>query len=265
MRHIVQFSTGAGSAEVALRVHAMHPSETVLITADTAVEDEDNWRYAREIVALMPAVEWVVLRDGRTPMEVGRAVRVVPNNRMAVCSRILKRDLIRAYMEQRFDPDDSIVYLGFDWTEDRRLAASTEPWKPWTIAAPLMEAPYLTKSQIIDRHRALGVEPPRLYGAGFSHANCGGACVRGGQTEWRRLLSWNPDRYREWEVEEEATRVLLGKNVAILRDRRGGTTSPLTLRRFRESLEADVLNYDADDVGACGCDPWTPDDKGPTT
>jgi hypothetical protein len=44
VKHVVQFSTGAGSAEVAFRVlDANYPRDTVLITADTRVEDPDNW------------------------------------------------------------------------------------------------------------------------------------------------------------------------------------------------------------------------------
>jgi hypothetical protein len=172
---------------------------------------------------------------------------------MAVCSRILKRELLRRYLDEHFDPADTIIYLGFDWTEEHRLANSVEPWKPWTIAAPLMDRPYLTKYQILDAMRARGIEPPRLYALGFSHANCGGACVRGGQIEWRRLLHAMPDRYRQWEDEEETSRAMLGKDVSILRDRSGGESTPLSLRSFRERLTATPSLFDADDIGACGC------------
>lgn len=100
----------------------------------------------------------------------------------------------------------------------------------------------------------LGIEPPRLYAAGFGHANCGGACVRGGQAPWSLLLAWNRPRYLQWEAEEEQTRAMLGKDVSILRDRRGRQTVPLTLRTFRERLDQDESLFDPEDVGACGCD-----------
>lgn len=255
--HLVQFSTGAGSAEVAYRVHdtiAAPGDRVILLTADTMAEDADNWRFATECVAQMPRAEWVRLADGRTPMQVGRDERVVPNNRMAVCSRVLKRDLLRAHMEATYDPTDSIVYLGFDWTEEHRMAAARPHWEPWTIAAPLMDPPFMTKAQILAAHRDdRGIEPCLLYLQGFSHANCGGACVRGGQAQWALLLRVNRDRYLEWESEEEATRKLLGKDVTILRDRTGGTLEPLTLRAFRLRLEAQPPLFDADDWGACGC------------
>jgi hypothetical protein len=258
--HLVQFSTGGASAEVALRVweKAQKAGErVVLVTADTTVEDEDNWRFAREVVALMPGVEWVILCDGRTPMQAGRDARCVPNNRMAVCSRVLKRELIRKYLDQTFDPATSIVYLGYDWSEEDRLEQATAPWEPWTVECPLMEAPKLDKRQILDRLAARGITPPRLYATGASHANCGGACVRGGQVEWRRLLFWNRDRYLEWEAEEEETRTMLGKDVAILRHRSGPLDGEAwSLRDFRLAIEGGSL-FDTDDEGGCGCDPWT--------
>ena len=50
---------------------------------------------------------------------------------------------------------------------------------------------------------------------------------------------------------EEALRSTLG-DVAILRDRTGGTTKPLTMRVFRERVEAGG-SYDRFDYGACSC------------
>lgn len=255
MIHVVQFSTGIGSAEVARRLVGRHGTEAVhLLTADTLVEDGDNWRFASEVVEHLNLRDrWTILRDGRTPMQAGRDARVVPNNRMAVCSRVLKRDLLRRHIESTYDPAEATIHLGFDWTEPHRLAAAIEPWKPWTVAAVLTEPPYAHKAQLLDEWRGRAIEPPRLYRYGFSHANCGGACVRGGQAQWRLLLQVNRDRYLSWEAEEEETRAHLGKDVSILRDRTDGTLSPLSLRLFRSRLEANESLFDMDDWGACGC------------
>lgn len=253
-RHVVQFSTGIGSAEVARRVVEAYGAESVdLLTADTLVEDEDNWRFASEAVAFLGLRDrWTILCDGRTPMQAGRDARVVPNNRMAVCSRVLKRDLLRKHIEATYDPATTVIHLGFDWTEPHRLAAAVEPWKPWRIDALLTRPPYTHKSALLDEWRTRGIEPPRLYAYGFSHANCGGACVRGGQAQWQLLLQVNRPRYLAWEAEEETTRGDLGKDVSILRDRTGGTLVPLTLRTFRERLD-DQPDMFEDDWGACGC------------
>lgn len=299
---IVQFSTGAGSAEVAFRAHATG-DPVVLLTADTMVEDDDNWRFAYQCVEQMPGVQWIILANGRTPMQVGRDHRCVPNNRMAVCSRILKRELLRDFMDANYDPADSIVCMGFDWTEEHRYTASVSrvtcakcrkanakhcdehrlidcdarpvkpdsdrycpepiteahvhPWAPWAVDAPLMHPPLLEKWDVLGRLRGRGIEPPRLYAQGFSHANCGGACVRGGQADWELLLRVNRPRYLEWEAEEHETRVMLGKNVSILRDRTNSDRRthgrPLSLAAFRERLDSQPELFDTEEWGACGC------------
>ena len=257
MIHVVQFSTGVGSAEVARRVIAEHGGSQVhLLTADTRVEDEDNWRFAREAVTFLGDPRWTVALDGRTPMQAGRDARVVPNNRMAVCSRVLKRELLRAHLQATYDPAEVVVHLGYDWTEPNRWKPAKAHWERlgWATEAVLTEPPYAHKPMLLRQWRGYGIEPPRLYEQGFGHANCGGACVRGGQAPWRLLLTVNRPRYLEWEAEEEQTRDMLGKNVSILRDRRGKRTVPLTLRTFRTRLDVDDALFDADDVGACGCD-----------
>lgn len=251
--HVVQFSTGAGSAEVAWRVVAEHGAASVtLLTADTLVEDDDNWRFATEVVDRL-GCQWVILTDGRTPMQAGLDARVVPNNRMAVCSRVLKRDLLRAHIEAHFVSADTVIYLGFDWTEPERHDRSIAHWAPWRIVSPLLDPPYVSKPDLLDLFRGRGIEPPRLYAQGFAHANCGGACVRGGQAQWELLLRVNRPRYLEWEASEEKSRAELGKDVSILRDRTKGTLRPLTLQAFREHLDDQPGLFDGEDWGACGC------------
>lgn len=250
---LVQYSTGAGSAYVAhLAVQNRGAENVMLITADTLVEDDDNWRFGREVWGLIGKPLWVRVIDGRNPMEVGRDARCVPNNRMAVCSRVLKRDLIRTYMDSGLDSKTATVMLGFDWTEEKRFMDAIPHWEPWKVECPLMDVS-ITKAGMLDWFVAQGVEPPRLYADGFSHANCGGGCVRGGHAQWRLLLETHPERYAWWEREEQVTREMLGKDVAILRDRRNGQSRPLTLTEFRKRVQLDRTDCDEDDWGACGC------------
>lgn len=264
MTYIVQFSTGLGSAEVARRLINEHGSEQViLLTADTLVEDHDNWRFAGEFVEkLGGGVRWVTLCDGRTPMQVGRAHRAVPSDRMAICSRILKRELLRDWIDANCDPATDRIALGYDWTEPKRLAAALPHWAPFEVVCPMMDEPLIEKWSLIDYwNDTLGIKPPRLYDMGFPHANCGGACVRSGQAAWKMTLEKLPDVYAEWEREENATMVQLGKKVTILTDRtnaalaaNGGKRVPLSLTEFRQRIQGG--GADDGDMGACGCDPF---------
>ena len=68
---------------------------------------------------------------------------------------------------------------------------------------------------------------------------CGGVCVRGGQKHWLHLLSVFPDRYAQAEQREQELRAQLG-DVAILRERRGGISRPLTLTELRRRHEANT-------------------------
>jgi len=112
--------------------------------------------------------------------------------------------------------------------------------------------PRLSKADMLDEIRAAGITPPRLYGMGFPHNNCGGFCVKAGQAQFALLYRQFPCRYLEHERAEQTAIAGLGKNVTILRDRRGKKTRPMTLKAFREQLDGGG-NYDLFDWGGCGC------------
>ena len=73
----------------------------------------------------------------------------------------------------------------------------------------------------------------------------------GGQGQWAHLLAVMPERYAWHEEQEELTRQHIGSDVSILRDRRGGSTKPLTLRQLRERIEAGKAPQD--DLFSCTC------------
>jgi hypothetical protein len=132
--------------------------------------------------------------------------------------------------------------------------------RPWHAEYPLAGPPYVDKAEMLARAREMGVEPPAMYALGYKHANCGGGCVRAGASQFVQLLTLNPTRYAWWEEQEELTRVHLGKDVAILRDRRGGETKPMTLRALRERHEAEPEQtemFDGSPEGGEACDCFT--------
>ena len=251
--HIVMFSGGAGSWLTARRVVERHGADnTLLLFADTLMEDEDLYRFLDEAAANVGA-EMVRLAEGRTPWEVFFDERFLGNTRIDPCSKILKRQLIRRWLETNYpDPADAVIYLGIDWTEEHRYEKAKPYWAPYAVEAPLCDPPLVDKAQVLDEMKAQGIEAPRLYGMGFPHNNCGGFCIKAGQAHFAHLLRVMPERYAFHEAKEQELRQYLDKDVAILRDRRGGTTKPLTLRDLRLRVVAEE-EIDTLEWGGCGC------------
>jgi hypothetical protein len=255
IRHVVMYSGGITSWAAARHVADRHgTSNLTLLFADTGAEDEDLHRFNRDVEANI-GIPITAVSDGRTPQQVFRDVRFLGNTRIAPCSHLLKQEPCRQWMEANTNPATTTIYLGIDWSEMHRIPSIERNWAPWPVRFPLCDPPYVDKRGWIAAARAAGIEPPRLYGLGFAHNNCGGACVRGGQAQWTHLLRAFPDRYADWERFEQQMRDDLAADVSILRDRAGGETRPLTLRVLRERVEAERQPglFDGDDWGGCGC------------
>lgn len=248
MHYIVSFSGGAGSWAAGRRVVDEHgPDAVTLLVANTNSEAPDWLPFVEACATDLEARLVVLDNGGRSIWDVFREARFLGNTRVDVCSRVLKREPIRAWLEENTDPAETTLVLGFDWTEEHRHHRAAPRWAPWPVLSPLCHEPYVQKAEVLGMLRERGIPEPPMYAEGFPHNNCGGACVKAGQAQWRLLLEKHPERYAEAEQQEEALRVELG-DVAILRDRRGGTTKPLTLRRFRQQAE-----FDRSDWGACSC------------
>ncbi len=246
---IVLYSGGIGSWAAADRLIERGLRPTLLFT-DTLIEDEDLYRFLRETIDdFGEAASFVRLADGRTPWQLFRDEGFIGNTRADLCSRVLKRDLSRAWIDAQ--GDSLVVAVGMDWTEINRYERAVPHWDPHRLIAPLCDPPYLSKSQMIAAVRERGIDPPRLYRMGFPHNNCGGFCVKQGHGGFRLLLRKMPERYLEHEREEERFRRETGKDVAILRDRRGGVTKPLTLSQLR--AREDDSDIDQSTIGGCGC------------
>lgn len=254
MQHVVMYSGGAASwgagRQVALRYGTNNLS---LLFADTSTEDEDLYRFLKESADNVGG-RLVWLKDGRDVWQTFRDVRYLGNSRIDPCSRILKREICRKWVEENCEPASTSLYVGVDWTETHRLPSIKRNWLPYNAIAPLAEwEPKADKAELITSLAQFGIAPPRLYALGFPHNNCGGFCVKAGMAQFRLLLEFFPERYAYHERREAELREYLGKDVSILRDRRNGGVRPLTLRVFRERLQSGGLSVDPDDFGGCGC------------
>lgn len=236
-RAVGHLSGGAASWMACKRWAAKHGTEgMILLFADTKSEDEDTYRFLPQAAANIGA-PLVCLSDGRTIWEVFEKERFLGNSRVDPCSKILKRKLLDETRHQLFGEEPITLVIGITWEETHRLVAIRDRLAPDIVTAPLCDPPYLTKTACENWARAEGIEPPRLYELGFAHNNCGGFCIKQGQAGFANLLRRFPDRYAYHEGKEEELRTYLGKDVAIMKDRAGGETKPLTMRAFRERLQ----------------------------
>jgi hypothetical protein len=252
VKHIVMFSGGICSWAAAKRVAERHgTADMVLLFADTKIEDEDTYRFLREAAANV-GVPLTVVADGRTPWEVFRDVKFLGNSRADPCSRVLKREVLDAWMDANCSVDTDIRYVGIHWSEMDRYERVKARLAPWDVQAPMCESPFMGIQEMHRWAEREGLRQQRLYTYGMPHANCGGGCVKAGQGHFALLLEKAPARFAEWEANEQTLRDQLG-DVSILTDRSGGGGKRvLTLRQLRERIEAQG-DYDQYDFGGCGC------------
>lgn len=258
MKHVVQFSGGLCSFWAAHRVIQKHGAESVtLLFADTMMEDEDLYAF-NDAAQFFLGVTITRLADGRNPWQVMRDEKVIGRSGLDVCSRILKRDLLDRWRFKNTTAETATFYLGLDWTEQHRMTGDAQRqgmvrrFAPWRVEAPMMDEPIWDKCRMMTELGKIGIPLPRLYKMGFPHNNCGGFCIKAGQAHFAQLLKLMPERYAFHEAEEEKCRAIVG-DYSVMNDRRGdGKKKPMTLRTFRERIEAGE-SFDRDDWGGCGC------------
>lgn len=253
------FSGGAASYATAKRVVERHGAEDLtLLFSDTNTEDSDLYRFLGEAARDVGGELVVLDNGGRTIWDSFREARFLGNTRVDICSRKLKREPCDEWLEQNCDKAETVVYVGISWEERHRFDRLTaiRSGKGWHYEAPLCDAPFLRREEILEQLGEAGIRPPRLYGLGFKHNNCGGGCVKAGHSHWEHLLKTLPDVFAEWERQEDAFRKWIGRtDPTILRDRTGGHTRPLSLREFRERIQSgrlEELDLFANEAEGCG-------------
>lgn len=264
MSAVSMFSGGIGSFLATQRYLEHHPeAEVVLLFTDTKTEDADLYRFlddaTRYLTDRFPNTGLKTLTEGRDIWQVFRDERMLGNSRIDPCSRILKRDLSRKWIEDNV-PENADLIFGYAWDEIHRHERTKYRWAPRPVVSPMTEPPYLSKADMIRELEWCGIIPPRLYRLGFSHNNCGGGCVKAGIGHFTHLLRVLPEVYASWEANEQALRDELG-DVSILRDRTDGDTTRMTLTALRERVQAGE-SLPMFDIGGCACFEEPADSRG---
>lgn len=237
--NIGSVSSGLSSAVACDLLLRSHP-DALLVFEDTLFEDEDNYRFLADCEKRW-GKKIIRLCEGRTPYEVSRAQRVIPNSLLAPCSFRLKIDLFRVWLKTL--PDQNItIHIGFDFREIDRMDRSRKGYAEmgYQVDFPLEWKPIEFRPYSQVAKEDWGIEPPRMYKMGYTHANCGGRCCKQGQGDWIRTLINFPERFAEIEQWEQEMRQLSEKHSkrAILKRMNGNRTESLTLEKLRQEYEA---------------------------
>lgn len=214
--------------------------EVVLLFHDTKEEDVDTYRFNVEMAARLdlPITE---RSDGRSVSELFEDEGAIANNRMAFCSRILKADQSKKYIQElrRSGVDEIIKVIGFsahEWQRVQRATAHAES-DGIVVRFPLIEDG-VTKQQCADWCLSMGVRPSSMY-QWSEHANCVG-CVRGGKAYWLKVKENRPDVFEARSEQERRFGHTILKDISLPQLAVTG-------------LKRKVSQREAIDIGACEC------------
>jgi len=284
-KHVVMFSTGAGSAWIAKYVVEKYGKEdTIILITDTKWEDKDNYRFMNDVMNYI-GMEITEKSDGRTPEDIFRKDLYFGNFGTAPCSKELKMKQTFLYIQELIEQGiKPILYFGIDYKEARRAPRLAYNYKHnvdvfedgvelrFPLIAEINGEPVSGKQLIHNRdflnsekmpkiynkeiyesleeqnakictanpkleiEEIWGIKLPRMYTAieqevmnnpsnikakelfdkgikGYSHANCGGICVKGGMGHYSILYATWKDRYLYMEnLEREINEAQIAKN-----------------------------------------------------
>jgi 3'-phosphoadenosine 5'-phosphosulfate sulfotransferase (PAPS reductase)/FAD synthetase len=167
MLHVVFYSGGIGSWAAAKRVAKEHGTDgLVMLFADTKIEDEDLYRFLHESAGNVGG-ELVIVQHGLDPWEIFKQERFLGNSRIDPCSKILKRQLLRSWINKHCDPSVDRLYMGIDWSESHRADRSMLFWQGWDIRFPMCDPPYIDKHEMISDLEEGGGVSSKVISNGF--------------------------------------------------------------------------------------------------
>jgi hypothetical protein len=267
--HIIFFSGGQSSFVVADYVKKMFPNDQILLYfTDTLFEDEDLYRFIYEVSDKLE-LPLLIHADGLNPLEYMEKENFLYNSMIANCSKFLKVRVAERYLRKGIVPkiekwynkhfikqdnftDNPILYFGITFMESHRSNAIIKNWQPFEISMPLMEK-YIDVDKL---YKQYNIEIPRLYKLGFSHNNCGGRCIKGGQGHWLHLLKTD---YKAFEQMRDFE-LMMNSKINIAKETKGVKYSFLkrrgknyTLRELENDYHNRPNNIDIFDIGGCGC------------
>jgi hypothetical protein len=266
---IIFYSGGKSSFAVADWVKQNYPNDNiVLYFTDTMWEDEDLYRFIREGSDKLE-LPMLIHADGRNPKELMEEDNFLYNSRIANCSMKLKVQVSKRYIKKGIKPTieewynkqylknedftkEPILYFGIGFQEAHRKGAIVKNWSPYQVEMPMVDS-FIDVDKVLEKHN---IKQPRLYDMRFSHNNCAGRCIKGGQGHWIHLLKKDPSKFMEMldfenKMNEQINEYKGTKDVKYSFLKKKGNA--WTLEDLKEDYEQQPEQIDLFDIGACGC------------
>ena len=244
-RVVIWFSAGVTSAIAAqLAVEKYRGIIPVhLVNTDTGSEDEDNYRFMRDVSAWLD-LPLEIIRNEKYPdtFAVYESSGFFKNQYGARCTLELKKLPRRKYEDLAGD----LQVFGYDAAEAGRAAQFSENNPEVNAWFPLLEAG-ITKDEARQRLAHAGIAEPRTYAEGFKNANClARGCVKGGLGYWNHMRKVRPAVFAAMAEEERKLGYALNAYDRRVDGKRVKT--PV----FLDELDPDAGDYKAEPVFQCG-------------
>lgn len=210
VNRILFFSGGLSSFTVAHFLKTTFPEDNiVLYFTDTQWEDEDLYRFIREVSNKLE-LPLLIHSMGIDPVQLMIKQKILFNSRMGNCSSILKMKTASDFLKKRKVPkieywfnkqflkndnfiENATLYFGITFDEFHRTKAIKENWIPFEVEFPLCKM-YFDYDELLKQY---DIAKPRLYLKGFTHNNCKGRCVKAGRGHYKLLMNEDPATFNE--------------------------------------------------------------------
>lgn len=210
MKHVICYSGGHSSALVAIEVARKFGIENlVLLNHDISgrVECADVKRFKAAVAEYLGVPVTFANIDGITDAdalpdqfdvcEKAKAFKV--QNGQELCTNRLKTAPFMEWLKNNVDPDNAVMYYGFDANEPHRITRRSTIMgsQGYQTDYPLA----LWSERTIHSTNEVGITPPMQYST-FKHANCMG-CLKAGKQHWYVVYCDFPDIYARAKLAEE--------------------------------------------------------------
>lgn len=188
-QEIVLYSMGICSAYIACRLQD-ECQNPVCLFSDTKREDEDTYRFGRE-VAERWGLNVVEASHGGDMWDWFREHKMIPARQLSACSLEFKILPSRTWLQQNIGR----VAYGYEPGEEKRAERTERNWDlPHKLWFPLLEWG-VSKAQCFGYFAQHGIRPPRMY-QHFQHANCL-PCKNFRTPDWIALAFHYPEKFAE--------------------------------------------------------------------